>query len=499
MAHRPACTAMAACLRLLALLGAWPAVAGADVFERTWCELSAPGITLVSEADETRARQLLVDLRGLEAAAEHYLPGTPATDRSPLTIVLFERYDEFRHAFDRPRFAGFMQPSLLEQRLVVGPDPGEFSLSETLFHEYAHYLLRSREDVNLPVWFDEGMASFLSTARIGADSAMVGELPADYLEAMVLRADLEIGELLGAEDVWQWPDVKRLVFYARAWLLVHRLMLGARYGLSDTRDATHAFLAGKSPNLAASIGLTEARLQRQLRRYLARAVEGGPDRVSLPSAGAGRDASARYRCLDDAARDRLLAQVISLHNPERAAAVLRALLARAPRADLYVDLSLAEELMGDGEAARATARQALALDVDSVNARVRLAEALVFGCLIRVTDECLARWQLSMPLLHEALRLDPARYDAMYNLGLAYLYTGRAGDALDYLRVSQQRAPWAPHMNFYLGEAYRLTGDSRARNYLLRAAQWSATEFWRQAASTALQMLDGEHTDQARR
>jgi predicted Zn-dependent protease len=109
--------------------------------------------------------------------------------------------------------------------------------------------------------------------------------------------------------------------------------------------------------------------------------------------------------------------------------------------------------------------------------------------VLEISEECRARWQESVPLLRASLRRDPERQDAIFTLGLAYLYSGRPGDALNYLRIAHQRQPWAAHVNFYLGETYRLVGDVRAREHLIRARQWSSTEIWRRLAEAGLDLL----------
>ena len=54
-------------------------------------------------------------------------------------------------------------------------------------------------------------------------------------------------------------------------------------------------------------------------------------------------------------------------------------------------------------------------------------------------------------------------------------------------------APWGPRINFYLGEAYRLTGDNvNARRHLTKAMHWDAAEAWRERAGMALALVSRE-------
>jgi hypothetical protein len=113
----------------------------------------------------------------------------------------------------------------------------------------------------------------------------------------------------------------------------------------------------------------------------------------------------------------------------------------------------------------------------------------VHGCLFGLNEACHEKWKTAGTRYRAALRADPQRYDAVLGLGLSYLYTGRSGDAVNYLRVAYTRAPWAAVTNFYLGEAYRLIGDSRAPGYLENARNWANEEVWRRLAEASLELL----------
>jgi hypothetical protein len=143
-----------------------------------WCRLTAADFHLLSDLGEVEQRNLLQRLRWLQPVAEPYLPGRPKASLAPLKIIVFSRRSDFRRMTGKRKFAGFMQPSLRTDRLLVGPIRGD--LTETLQHEYVHYLLRNRLDVSLPMWFDEGLASILGTVEMDKE-ALVGELPTERM------------------------------------------------------------------------------------------------------------------------------------------------------------------------------------------------------------------------------------------------------------------------------------------------------------------------------
>jgi tetratricopeptide (TPR) repeat protein len=487
-AGRAAPAGLATLLVGLALI-AIPGRPLADAFERTWCALESGTLSLITDRPRSEAEAMLARLRAFRPAAEQFLPGTPTTSDAPLRIVVFGHARDFRRALAGADVVGFMQPSLTENLMVVGPDPYAAREHETLLHEYTHYLVRNRTGVNLPTWLDEGLAGMLAAAEFRPGEVEIGLMPRAQLARTIDDSRLDLADVLAAEDIWQWRLNRRRAFYAWSHLLLHHLLLGGDSSEREARAAAlHDFLRGGHESLVEALDVSPAVLQRRLERHLERRP------LSVVHEGAGpASPSGAYRCLDASETARTLAAAIVNHDPTQAARRLRERLEHDPDdSDLWVALSLAEESAGDRDAAVAAARRASSLVPHGVDAPVRLAGALVMGCILDASPECRERWREAVPLLRRALAADPTRHDAVFVLGLAYLYSGRPGDALNYLRIVHGRQPWAPHVNFYLGEAYRLIGDREpAHRHLTRARQWSPTVLWRKLSEVALAELDG--------
>ncbi|MGH8166477.1 MAG: hypothetical protein ACREQ1_04520, partial [Woeseiaceae bacterium] len=213
------------CLTIL-LTTSLPATAAANAFERTWCEVDAGEFRLITDHPREEAEEMVRRLRVFRPVAEHYLPGTSNGDNPPLRMIVFSHARDYRRAMDGTLMVGFMQPSFTENLLVVGRGPSQFSEYEPLFHEYVHYLLRTRANVNIPVWFDEGLANMLSLAAVTSTGVEIGGLPASTLERSILSSRLSLDKVLEAQDIWEWPVNQRVGFYAWSWVLVHRLLLG---------------------------------------------------------------------------------------------------------------------------------------------------------------------------------------------------------------------------------------------------------------------------------
>jgi tetratricopeptide (TPR) repeat protein len=479
---------MAACLALAtgAVAGASAAGGRADPFQRTWCELRTADYRLVTDRPRDEARALASRLNAFRPLAEHYLPGARNALDPELQILLFQNARDFRRAVGNlGGVVGFMQPSLAGNLLVVGPDPAAGNEHETLLHEYTHYLLRTRTGLHLPAWFDEGLASFLASAEFGDGDAFIGALPIRRLEAAMHGSRLTLAQALEAEDLWRWRGDRRRAFYAWSWLLVHRLLLGHEAGLADGREALHHALSVEGAALPDALGVTRVGLQRELERYAQRPAPRARHSIAEVSGTV-----AGYRCLDDRELTLTLSMAMMPGNAPDAVRRLDGLSARLPDdAAVWVHLSLASEYAGDSDRALAAARRAHELD-DGVDGAIRVAGALSIGCILTTSEACRERWREAVPLLRGALADDPHRHDAAFLLGLAYLYSGRPGEALNYLRIAHRRQPWATHINYYLGESYRLIGDTRAREHLQRARSWSNSQLWRILADASLDLLE---------
>jgi len=471
---------------VMTLLLAHGVPARADAFDHAWCVLAADDFRLVTDLPSEEARALARRLQRFREAVEPYLPGTPFTRDPPtLTIVRFAEARDFRRATRNRYVGGFMRSALARNRVVAGPGDLALGADEPVLHEYVHYLLRRRRGVNLPPWFDEGLAGVLSTAEFARDAVVVGELPTRALRRAIRGTPMRLPAVLDAEDFWDWHPVRRRAFYAWSWAFVHRLLLGREVGLEDRRAALEAYLGGRGP-IEGVLDNHWRRTERALMRYLDRRAPTESHRVARPPLPAGFG-----HCLGPSERVRELVLSTLHHNADEAVARLRERLVADPDdAGLWMTLSKAEVARDNKQGAVKAARRARRLAPSSVSAVVQLAHALTMGCIFEQSPQCREHWQEVVPLLRDALARDPTRVDAVFSLGLSYLYSGRPGQAMNYLRIAYAHQPWAPHINFYLGECYRLVGDARAREHLQRSRRWSSTEVWRRLAEQALDDLE---------
>jgi hypothetical protein len=462
-----------------------------------WCETTSPTFQLISNLPADEQADLVTSLARFEAVAEPFLPGDPVARRGSLKMVVFRQRGEFLELTGKRQFAGYMQPSLQTNRLLIGPVQG--SLTETALHEYTHYLLRNRTGVSLPIWFDEGLATLLGHTEFDAGGAVAGTLPVRRLEdhltyrAQSRNPQQKLLRTINTATLERLSGERIYEFYDLSWLLSHYLyfeVYSKELAAGRIRDSgLTRFLQAGDQTLFEHLDLRPNQLVRRLEKPLR--IRDRPTPTTLPEPVSP---SIGFRCLTALERDLELARAIHVQNPTMA----RRLLAPHAAADselsqtALTELNIVRartEIAADGhDVAEWLIEEARTLSPGNAEAMVIAADLAVSDCLFDRKQTCQERWQTAAALYRTALRQDPGRYDGILGMGLARLHAGQPGDAVNYLRVAYERVPWASVVNYFLGESYRQGGDSRARIYLQNARNWADTDLWRRLADESLRL-----------
>ena len=451
-------------------------------FNDEWCAYRTPHFELLTDLSH---RQALNTIDGLNRFRRLFLALFPdASDNAspPMTMLVFRRVRDFTEATGTTRYAGVTLPSIHEYRLLAAR--GQLGTpTENAWHEYAHYLLRTRTGHNYPLWYEEGLATYLAAADLRRDRIRLGKLRLGQLRRAANDESVSFRAAIESRSVFGFDGADLVSFYGKAWLLTHFIRHGHDAGFPDWRPALERYLESADRDFEAAFGRSPTEAGEWLRQYLDRSplprqtlelprAEGPvPDRV----------------CLTPAERTYELALSIT---PLNRPVAIRALEALEPGARHLTALSRA--VWDDHDRARGLVDRALALAPGDPEANVQFAHLLVRGCQFSSASECIGRWARAVERYRRVLDASPERYDAAYGLGIAYLHTGRARDAMGHLRLAYEKMPWEVSINFYLGEGYRIAGDPRAAAHLGNALSWASDADWRKRAEFALQRLKDE-------
>ncbi len=452
-----------------------------------WAQYESADLTITSdlgpaEVEEiatalTALKQSVTDLPGLRADANAEAGRYP-----PMQLLIFARRKDFTRITRKPIFAAYTQPGLTQTLLVVGPSRGRASLQHNALHEYTHYLLRLQAQ-NHPPWYEEGVATLLGNSRIKPTAS--GLRVETRLPRRQADSAMSVEALLGVRYYIDMPARRMQNFYASSAELVNFLLFANLASYPDYRPALEQYLATRdisaweTGDLSLASLIKHARAYERRRSELSRSVE---IEMSLPKLN-------RTPLADNEALRRIALSAEAI-NPAEAARLYGELIAAAPD-DLSLRNARIRSLIEvDIGAARRALDELKLLAPEDTGLLINEAAILTRDCVLRSGPDCRALWRRASALLRRALRQDPERIDAVLLLGVAELYSGRPGRAVNYLRATLNRVPWSPVVNFYFGECQRLLGTTQARRHLENARNWALMDYIRELAEASLAKLD---------
>lgn len=466
----------------------------AGVEDRRWCRFDADHFELVTDLSAAKSTALLLSLDRFRNAAYALLPGRPLDPPATPRLLVFKRAHDFSSLFEFPsHIVGFAQPSLEQSLLAFGPDRSGRHLDAFAYHEYTHFLLRSRTMLNLPVWYEEGLATYLANLHIdGAGQVTLGRGPHALLRFLLGQPQTPVEDVVTERLRMDWQRHDLSNVYTLAWGVVRFLHHakrpdGSRYA-EDMGTMLEAINGGATTveAMRRHVGIGSEDLRSRMRGYF--------DTQDDLAVSVFRFTMADYEppavmrdCLDDTEKRLVLADAAAPHQPTKAAALYDSILKRRPR---HIGALLGRSRTTEApEQALAFAERALAAAPDDPDVHVRLAQIGLERCQSEAAP-CVDSLGDAAGHYQQALAAEAERADAAYGLGVLHLVAGHPADALEPLLAAYARAPWSPRINFHLGHAYRLAGQpDRARQHLEKTAFWHPDEAWRERARRALDQL----------
>jgi hypothetical protein len=302
----------------------------------------------------------------------------------------------------------------------------ELSGNTVLFHEYAHHFMFHYYNAPYPSWYIEGFAEFISTAKIQTNGEWeIGRPPYYRAYGLLVTQKVPIEKLL-FEVASKTDPAAGDAYYGRSWLLVHMLMMDPAWS-GKLSEYFKLVFDGERPRTAAETVFGDLKaLDKALDKYL--------DRSNV-SALSSKRAVTVDGAITITELDPVLSQLTALSLKRRVESdlvktrdALRTLAAQAPgNAEVWYELALAEQQIGEGaeqdadkEAARKLTAdavdRALASNPDHVRANV-LKARMAFARLDAAGDFSAAAWREAREFLIRAnakAHLDPEPLAAWY-------------------------------------------------------------------------------------
>lgn len=251
---------------------------GEDPFSligRHWFAARTPHFQTYSCGPTQEVAKLTARLEQFRVAYEA-LAGTQAVASPPIEVIALPDHESLEHFV--PLYQG--QPINLSGFFHRGSDENLIVLSltnngpdalATIFHEYAHLLLRRNQQF-WPMWLNEGMADIYATFEVTGDhEARVGKPQEIYLSILTKEPLAPLSALFAVtHDSPEYNERERQgMFYAQSWLLTHYLMIGNPARRSGLAEFTVLLRQGQPPEQAFANAFRSSlsNVEKELARY----------------------------------------------------------------------------------------------------------------------------------------------------------------------------------------------------------------------------------------
>lgn len=230
-----------ACGLLLAAAFGRPAAASTD----RWVEVKSTHLTVLSDAHEKQARQILDQFERMRWVFRALFPLANVDPAQPIVVIAAKDRKTFESMEPADSFGkgklklgGYFLHTLDRNYILLRLDAEYQHPYATVYHEYTHLQLASSSEW-MPLWLNEGLAEFMENTEIRNKDVVLGEPNAEAI--LYLRENnlipLNVLFRVDAASPYYHEEQKGTAFYAESWALTHFLMMTDRmrhtHGLND--------------------------------------------------------------------------------------------------------------------------------------------------------------------------------------------------------------------------------------------------------------------------
>src|SRR5579864_1192090 len=249
------------------LAGALAAPVAAPAAEQ-WLKLTSSHFELYTTAGEKKGREAILYFEQVRDFFGKVLAQSKSTSAAPVRIIAFrseKEYKPFRPSEFAAAFylAGYDRDYIVMQSITAENYP-------VAVHEFTHMLVK-HSGVEVPIWFNEGLAELYSTLKPVGKKVQIGDLIPGRVLVLREKKWLPIETLVEVDHNSPYYNERDRagVFYAESWALMHMLNLSPAYRPQFAKFVTT--LASGVPATNAfwqAYAKTPAQVQKDLEQYL---------------------------------------------------------------------------------------------------------------------------------------------------------------------------------------------------------------------------------------
>jgi len=193
--------------------------------QQLWHEVSSERFRIVSNLDLEEAKRVVVDLERFHGLIKQTTNVGDYESPIPNDILAFASERQLQSYLGSRNFVGMFIPGLRSNMMLLAPSGRRVSATQTMLHEYVHFVVANGEESIVPLWYSEGFAELLSSARVDSEKMVVGGVPGTRAGWIQYGNWLDADDVIRGEGYDDFSGDRLAQFYAQAWLLVHYLTL----------------------------------------------------------------------------------------------------------------------------------------------------------------------------------------------------------------------------------------------------------------------------------
>ncbi len=452
-------------LILLLALGA-VTVCAQELEDRDWIEVRTANFNVRSVLNKKDTLELTRQLEMFRAAVTVVTNPQHSAELIQTAVYVIGAEGDITQLGIEQTESGIFKRGLRNNTIIVR-DVDSLQRTNSILHDYVHFLASNGDNLLHPKWLNEGFAEHLSAIRVRRNVFEIG-LVKKHREEVIRQADwIPLQDILTATDYYdKWNEQERAMFQAEAWALVHYLLNRSDRKTpfaTDMQRYLELVDLGEEEVAAfeQAFGVNTGRLNSEVKRHLKR----------------GRYDAFGFKI--DSLLPVFEADVGKLSRAQSALGLGQIALCNAEldRADYWFNIALSSEktraraeaglgdvlkYRNDFAAAEPRFEQAVALAPDNPYSQLDLGEYWHYRA-IKTHDQAERKDFLTRAQSYyiKARELDASIAEIYAMHGQSFLMQGGYSEAIELLQEAQQRLPSALDIRLILAEAFAAADRKR--------------------------------------
>ena len=410
--------------RLAAVVLASALTASSALAAEQWLKLTSSHFELYTTAGEKKGREAILFFEQVRDFFGKARGNAKPVTTAPVRIIAFRSDKEYKpyrisESADAFYLDGYDRDYIVMRNITEESYP-------VAVHEFTHLLIK-HAGIEVPIWFNEGLADVYSSLKPMGKKVLIGSLIPGRIYPLQQNKWIPFDALtaVDAKSPYYNEKVRAGIFYAESWALVHMLFLSDQY-----RAQFNKLMAALASGLPASTAFwqtyakTLGQVQQDLEQYMrGTRFNGMLFDIKLEKSAEEPDIEPP----SELESGMVLADLLALTSKRDAAKEAYGALAQANPKRWEVEEGLAQLAWRGRNLEEAKKHFARAEELGSTNPRMYFDYSMV----LHQTD---GQDISAIAALKKAIELDPEYQDAHYYLAFSLMNDGKYQGALDHFK-----------------------------------------------------------------